>query len=350
MESIVSKIIRNSDGKIIFFGLQHFLDDIAKGECCFICGAKPSSKDFNDEHVIPDWILRKYRLHDKKIILPNGTNFTYGQYTVPCCSECNEELGDIYEKPISRLLNKSYDEIINEINQNSQITLLLFKWLSLIFLKTHLKDKSLLFERDRRANSGFLAENYYWEDIHHIHCVVRSHYTKAKVDSNVYGTLFILPTITSDESDQFDYIDSHSGKGILLQLGEFSIISVLNDSCAGYTFFKERLEKINGPLSPFQLREIVAHLNFINLNLKSRPEYYSEIKTNGEYQIKANVPEILYLEKEEDRIASPGIFLRYYVEGMIGNIENKEQILSEIESGRRNYLFNEKGEFINHNK
>jgi len=350
MEPTHSKTIINKDGKIIFFGLEQFLDDIAKGECCFICGAKPDSKEFNDEHVIPNWILRKYHLHGKYITLPNGTKFAYGQYKVPCCSECNSELGDIYEKPISILLNKTYNEIVADIKQNPRIMKLLSKWLSLIFIKTHLKDKSLLVERNRRINKGFLADNYYWEDMHHIHCIARSHYTGAQIDNSVYGTLFILPSLIIGDLGRFDYVDSHLGKVIMLQLGKFSIISVLNDSCAGLTFFRDRIEKINAPLSQFQLREIVAHLSFINLNLKERPVFYSDIKHTGKYQIKANVPEVIFLKKEEDRIVSPGEFLRYYVEDMIGDIENKEQILSEIENNKRNYLFDEKGEFIKNNE
>jgi hypothetical protein len=83
-----NKTVITDDGKILLFGLQDFLDNIAKGDCCFICGANPGSKQFNDEHVIPDWILRKFNLHSKFINLPNGTRFNYGQYKVPCCEYC----------------------------------------------------------------------------------------------------------------------------------------------------------------------------------------------------------------------------------------------------------------------
>lgn len=344
-----SDIIINKEGKIIFFGRQAFIDNIVKDNCCFICGSKPESTEFNDEHVIPDWILRRFDLYNKKITLINNTEFLYAQYKIPCCSKCNSDLGEIYEEPISKLLNKTYNEVVNELKQNPNIAHLIFKWLSLIFIKTHLKDKSLLYERDKRFAKGFIADNYSWEEMHHIHCIARSHYTGAEIDYNVYGTLFILPSIKVGGLEKFDYVDSHTGKGILLQLGEISIISVLNDSCAGYSFFRERLEKINAPLSPFQLREVVAHLNFINLNLKERPVYYSDIKSSGKYRIIADVPEVFYLEKEEDRIASPGAFLRVYVENMIEGIDNKDEVLDEIENNERNYLFNENDDFINCN-
>ncbi|MGQ7869801.1 hypothetical protein [Sunxiuqinia sp. sy24] len=203
-----SKTIINDEGKAVFIGLEDFIKDIAKGSCCFICGAVPETKKFNDEHVIPDWILRKYKLHAKTITLPNNTSFNYGQYKIPCCEECNRELGKTYEVPMSELLTKSYTEIIESIHKKPELFKTLFKWLSLIFLKTHLKDKTLRTDRDLRKDSGCLADNYFWEDMHHIHCIVRSHYTDAKIDSEVYGTLLIVPSIATLNLDGFDYIDN----------------------------------------------------------------------------------------------------------------------------------------------
>ena len=125
------------DKKVIFFGIEDFMDKIANGDCCFICGAEPNSKKFNNEHIIPDWILKKYNLNSNFITLPNGTKFKHNQYKVPCCKDCNSELGEVYEKPISQLLSKSYSEIIEIIKQEPETVHFLFRWLNLIFLKTH---------------------------------------------------------------------------------------------------------------------------------------------------------------------------------------------------------------------
>ena len=344
-----SKTFINTKGEIIFFGLQHFLDDIAKGDCCFICGAQSGSKDFNDEHVIPDWILQKYKLHNKFVTLPNKTKFRYGQYKIPCCVDCNSELGKNYEKPISRLLSKSYSEICDTINKEPQIIKLLFKWLSLIFLKTHIKDKTLLANRNPNIGTGYIADEYYWEEIHHIHCIARSHYTKAIIDDKVYGSVFILPSLKVDKLGGFDFIDSPNGKVIMIQLGEFSIISVLDDSCASVSLFNEHIQRIKGPLNPFQLREIISHLSFINLNLKENPVYSSSFSPNGNYKINAKLPEKIDLLDKKEQLFSPGQFLRYYVELIIGEVDDKEQILKEIEEGKRGYLFNKKGEFLTNN-
>ena len=65
--------IVGEDGKILFFSLKRFRRDIVEGNCCFICGISPAKTQFNDEHVIPDWILKEFSLHNKLVTLPNSS-------------------------------------------------------------------------------------------------------------------------------------------------------------------------------------------------------------------------------------------------------------------------------------
>jgi hypothetical protein len=46
---------------------ERFIEDICLGDCCFICGAKPDEKPFNNEHILPDWVLRRYDLFARTI-------------------------------------------------------------------------------------------------------------------------------------------------------------------------------------------------------------------------------------------------------------------------------------------
>lgn len=86
---------------------QHFLpferlrDEICKKGSCFVCGS-PRGRDFNDEHVIPNWLQRHCGLHKETLTLPNGVRVKQGTHKTPCCEECNRLLGDIYETPISK--------------------------------------------------------------------------------------------------------------------------------------------------------------------------------------------------------------------------------------------------------
>jgi len=60
--------IRTGEPKrFLYFSLPRFISDICQGTDCFICGAKSTSAQFNDEHILPDWILRRYDLRDRAL-------------------------------------------------------------------------------------------------------------------------------------------------------------------------------------------------------------------------------------------------------------------------------------------
>jgi hypothetical protein len=94
--------IKDESGNIIFFSYERFLTDICEGDNCFMCGASPKDKEFNEEHVIPKWVLRKYGLFKQAITLPNGVSLRYDKYTVSCCKKCNSYLGATIEEPIRK--------------------------------------------------------------------------------------------------------------------------------------------------------------------------------------------------------------------------------------------------------
>ena len=97
--------------ELIFFSLERFTSDIANGDCCFICGAQRAAVPFNDEHVTPDWILRRFGLHGCQIQIPNSTHLRYGSLTVPCCVQCNSEIGDRFEKPMRALFAGGFEAV-----------------------------------------------------------------------------------------------------------------------------------------------------------------------------------------------------------------------------------------------
>lgn len=330
-----SYTVIGKDGKILFFGLKHFITDIVKGGKCFICGKSKRDVEFNNEHVIPQWILRKFDLYNKKIKLPNGSYLPYGQYKVPCCKECNQLLSVHYEKPVSDIFKGDYDQVISQISGNKKKLRLLYRWLCLLFFKTHLKDKFLLENRNKENFEGFIGDRHYWEDIHHVHCLLRQPYTNAEIERFAFGTFMIFPV--SKDSLGFDYIDSSWCKTIAVQIGDCCLVAVLNDAYAVQCVMNERINDIEVPLNTIQVREFVAHMNYINLNLKERPEFYSFINGEGHYRISAKTPERWFLVDKTDALASPGKFLRYYIGEMTELFSEDE--LNEIEQDKRTFLF-----------
>lgn len=350
MTDINPKTLISFDGRILFYELNHFINDIVNGNCCFICGAKPSEKIFNDEHVIPDWILKKYNLREQKITLPNQTKIQYSKYKVPCCQKCNAELGKHFEEPISELLSKPYEQIAKELNESSEKRDLLFRWLCLIYFKTHLKDRDLRENKDYSAESSKIGDRHLWEDFHHIHCLVRSHHTGAKIDTEVYGSLYANKIINEEGLEPFDYIDNPWTKGVLLQLGDFCIASILDDSCASISIYSQQISKIEKGISIFQFYEIFSHFNYIRLHLVERPIFQSLINSKIGYNIIAKRPEKYELINKSERIGTYGDFLRIYAERSMKKVPEANDILNLVGEGKWTFLWDENGKFIDLNK
>jgi hypothetical protein len=195
----------DKDGKVVFFSTERFITDICLGDCCFICGAAPHERQFNNEHVLPEWLLRRYDLFAKTITLPNEGTIRYDRYTVPCCAECNSLMGEVVEKPISEVVRGGVDAINEFVSKGNLLKM--FVWMGLIFLKTHLKDRTLRFHQDTRKGSEPIAEEYEWEYLHHIHSVVRCFYTGCIVEIEAIGSFLGIPIKAQASLEQFDYGD-----------------------------------------------------------------------------------------------------------------------------------------------
>ena len=340
------KTIIGSDGRILFYHLEHFKRDIVQNGYCFICGARPDEKEFNDEHILPDWVLKKHKLYNHKITLPNGIKTSYAKYKVPCCSDCNSELGVLYEDPIRNLISQPYNDFAKELNSSQEKRDLLFKWLALIYFKTHLKDLSLRENLDLRKPDLRIGDRYFWEDFHHIHCLVRTHHTGAKIEPEVYGSILINQIVDNKDEFSFDYIDNPWTKSVFLQLGEIGIASVLDDSTAAISMYQEQISLINQGISIFQFYEIFAHFNFIRLHLEERPLFQSKINGYSEYKISCVRPEKLQLVDENERIGNFGNFLKSYTERVLHDLADGQEILDKIENGEWSFLWDENGKFI----
>jgi hypothetical protein len=332
--------------KVIFFPVEDFIKEIVEKDTCFICGALKTEKEFNDEHIIPVWILKRFNLFNENVTLPNGEQRKYSRYKISCCRDCNSELGSFYERPLSEILKPEYEDL--KENFKEEDGKLIFKWMSLIFLKTHLKDKDVRFDLDLRNESIQNAEIYDWFYMHHIHCVARSYYTSAVIEDKVFGSLIIVPILEEDNSDNFDFVDSHAGRVISIRVGDYAIIAVLDDSGFCMTVYQNELETMKGlRLSFLQVRELIANLVSINMNIENRPNYSSGLDLDYKYKIFADCPNEFKLIDRKERIYTPGKFLRYYLENIQG-LHFDVSDLEKIENDEMGFLFDKDYYIKNH--
>lgn len=259
----------SSDGKVLVYTVEDFILNICKSDNCFVCGACESEKAFNDEHIIPRWVLKRFDLFGKQINLPNKVPFRYGKYVIRCCSDCNTFLGERIENVISLGLNGDYKSSLGFFNGNRE---LVFVWLCLLVTKTHLKDKFFKYDLRKPDKIGGM---YNWESLHHIHCVARSVYTGCSIKPSVIGTMLLLPCHGHERLESFDYMDRFDAGVVLVRMGSYFILAVLNDRGVVKELLKSKLEKITGPLQVIQIRELFARACEANLRIIDRPRYYT---------------------------------------------------------------------------
>ncbi len=105
---------------------------------------------------------------------------------------------------------------------------------------------------------------------------MRCFYTGCSVTPEALGSFLALPVIQSVSSEQFDFGDLYLAQTMLLRLGDVGIVTVFDDSQGAMNYFMQKVKKFTGPVSQFQLREIMAELAFLNLHLKERPIFKSD--------------------------------------------------------------------------
>jgi hypothetical protein len=332
----------HDEKKIVYFSFERFMTDIVKGDNCFVCGISPAKVPFNDEHVLPDWILRRYRLSDRILHIPNRTPFCYRHLKIPCCVDCNTLLGKVFETPLSRVLTQGYEGFREDVRTKDPEYL--FNWLSLIFLKTHLKDNRLRLFLDRREDDITIGHMYGWDELHHIHCISRSFYTGCKLAPSVPGSLLVLPAKVRPHFEKFDYFDLHLSQTMLLRIEDIALITSFNDAKAGSIFLKDTIDRITGPLSPIQLREIAVRIASINLHIENRPRFRSSIDmANGDCQIQAKLPNEIILRKLDDEVFGRMFF--FTCKDMLPQVDDPD-IPQHFKDGKWTFLFDRNGDFI----
>ena len=339
--------IIGKDGRILVFGCQHFVDEIVMGDACFVCGASPECTTFNDEHIVPRWILRRYNLFDKEITLPTGERRHYRGYRVPCCVDCNSLLGERLETPVSQLLDGSYAEVQQRLNETN--LQLLFTWVSLLFFKIHYKDRSVRVHKDTRIGPEAIGDFYDWGDMHHLHAVARSPYTRASLLEEAIGSIRVYEVTGELTDDGYDYLDFTFDQTVVLRLGRIGIVATLNDSTAAESAWSDRLDLIDGPIAELQLREIGAMFALANRDLIERPAFGTLIYDKTFVTIFGRRPPLRLREFEPEAFGHALLFaVRDFVNAQaitVDGTRDPEKVAEAISTGHVRFL-TANGEFI----
>lgn len=270
------------DGQYAYVSAQRFIKSVCDGDCCFICLASPHEKTFNNEHVLPNWILRRQRLHNKTINLMDGTRHRYGTYTIPCCLECNTRLGRLFEGAMSKTFAALFEPAA--MNRPDSLTNLskMFQWLALIFIKVHLKDRKLFATGTAPLD---------WAELHHVYCIARAAACGVEVNPEVMGSIWLFNVPQFDEEEFFDYADVTYAKTMMLRVGSCCCIVVFDDGCAVVNSRAVPSFAWSEEAASLQLREVTEIAAYGNLLLSERPTFHTAWNPqSGRFSIERRVP------------------------------------------------------------
>lgn len=335
-------------GRFVYISCKRFVDSICTGNSCFICGAMSDGRKFNDEHIFPKWLLREFKLFDRYVTLPNGSRFKYGRYKIPCCANCNSIMGQQIEQPVRRLLRQGHHAVSEHFKTEGGLTF--FTWMAVIFLKTHLRDRHFNRTLDRRMTREPISSLYAWESLHHIHTVARCFITGATIEREVYGTCVVLAAKVERGVEAFDVADLYDAQVALVRCHDVALITVFNDSAAVTGHLLHILEKVTGPLSNLQLREVMVEAACCNLHLKERPQYASLVDVRARTnKIVAMLPESPEFHPIDLKLR--GRLMEYALRPVLSGSSivgypNIEDFWVKVKDGLQTFLYDDDGNFI----
>ena len=330
-------LIRNQDGQIIYLSPTKFKEVVIQQKNCFICGRSSNDVRFNKEHIFPDWILRDFEAYKEAIDLPNKEKHSYGTYTVPCCSECNNRMGNEIEKPLSEAIKSGYSSVVDYIDKNGHT--LIYEWLARIFLKTHLKDSLLRKSPDFREGSAKIGDNYKWEGLYFPFCFSRAFYAKTVFDPRIMGSFLVFPVEdkTNDLTNRFLYVDDTDALVVLLQIRNIGFIASFNDFGIALHTMSKMLDKINRPLNVSQLAELAAHVAILNRVYTNRPSVFYAIETNSFISVPPKETPRKEVTDEEW-----GSILYHFTHKLIPDSD----LLEKVRSGKQTFLWSKDGALL----
>ncbi len=250
---------------------QHdFFDPVPKRKfgfaTCFLCGCRLGNKNRTDEHVIPKWIQRKYKLANQQLHLLNGTTIPYRQLTVPCCLMCNNQHLQPLETRMSLAVAKGAAGV-RSIAQHE-----LFLWLGKLFYGLLYRELFLPWDRagntSAKITSKALLEQY---RMHHLFL------QSARVPMTFMGfspaSILIVSTQEPDDVRLgWDFRDELNTMCIACRMGTVGVVAVLQDGGAQMASFP-LMQLDRRKLHPIQFTEVIAQVTYRGMLFNRTPKY-----------------------------------------------------------------------------
>lgn len=270
------KLREDADGSIIFEDgtVFHWSPSrlnrlVSTDNTCFLCGRDRSTTDFDEEHVLPQWILRDFNLKNEKVALPNNQLVPYYKYKIPCCERCNKWFGRNLETPMKNIVARASDNPKERIlGANTE---LVYSWLANLQFKLSLKDFHWLWSKNPSLHEGSIALAA-GTDVNNLitaHMFLRTFPFDIRVNPNAIGNLTKLTAAPSEI--KFNFKNSTDDQNIFIKFGRIALFATFGDCNHSSSEMDPYFNK--GEYSDLQLIEIFCRQSTFQHCLLSRPNF-----------------------------------------------------------------------------
>ena len=185
---------------------------------CIMCREDMGAEEYSVEHIFPKWLQRKYDLYTKKLILPNGTSYSYNKLVVPCCKECNSGKMAEWESIIMNGVTAGYEEFA-KIDRR-----IVAWWIYKLYYSKLVKETTLRGDIKKPDSQKMVDEGKFAQ--YHFMWGVMSNLIKGiQYECLVPYELYVFKT---DEDPSFFFTDDISRHVVFVQMDDILIVCALD--------------------------------------------------------------------------------------------------------------------------
>ena len=237
---------------------------------CFLNGRKIENMD--KIPVFPEWIMKRYSLHEKTMTMLAENVVKYADIKVPCAPEVLEKV-NLLENEIQKAFEAGYDEVVKIPELH------LFQWMAKIMYGVLYNDIMHGIHQNKTKDKVFKLSPLLTKKFANLHQMLQSLITPMQFNQFIPWSIVIVPVNYSQ--DVFNYKDETKNINLSFGMKCFGIVACLQDNGENKKHHQNLLNKIGSKtLHPIQFEELWSRFLYSNYLLNTSSDY--RFDTSGE--------------------------------------------------------------------
>lgn len=226
------------------------------GDRCFFSGDEVGEDE--KISVFPRWIIDRYQLEDKFLVMLNWNRFKYGELFIPCSAEARQKVQQM-EDTIERAFEAGYDQV-KKLDED-----LIFLWMTKISLGILYHDIRYSMELGRKRARPFKLSPLLTRKFSQLHYMLQSLVKPLRWTKKPYS--MVLKKLNYSK-DIFNLRDETHNLNFSLGMNGFGLIACLQDMGYNLRYHEKLLKKMDShPLHAIQFEELCVKFVYSNFLL-----------------------------------------------------------------------------------